>query len=471
MEEIREEYRLVRNPYVTQADRFARSLKNLGEKFLKIEERKEQFSMQEIQDMCEVVEEKVCKSCEKREICMSHGKDQIYQMIQEILCAVEIYGIDLHVELKRRLQKQCIMAPRFLRETLETFENAKREMVWRNKIIQSREDCAVQLDVFAKMIQHTMRELDASIFQDPPLEKKIRNQLKRIGVRMLSSVFFVTAQGRYEIHLTVKAERGQCIPTKFLAAVLSKCTGRSMCLAQGERNVVGQEYGMIVCVEGAKFYIMHGTAGIGKDCQRISGDSFSMSRLPGGTEAAILSDGMGSGEEARRESAMVIEMLEELLQAGFPKETAISMMNTALVMGREEVLFSTIDMGVFDLYTGKCEFIKAGAAPTFIRRQDKVEHIYSESLPLGVVQNQKPESITKELMPGDLVVMVTDGVLDALPAGEQEQILDLLIQGTAIANPNEFAHYLLEKVLELGKNPPEDDMTVLVAGIWNICYN
>lgn len=471
MEDIREEYRVVRNPYVTQADRFAQSLRHLGEKFLKIEERREQFLPQEIQDMCEVVEDKVCKSCEKREICMRQGKEQIYQMIQEILCAVEIYGTDLHVELKRRLQKQCVMAPRFLRTILETFEIAKREMVWRNKMIQSREDCAEQLDVFAKMIQHTMRELDASIFQDPPLEKKIRGHLKRAGVRVLSTVFFVNAQGRYEIHLTVKAEKGYCVPTKVLAAILSKCTGRNMCVAQGERSVVGQEYGMIICVEGPGFYTMQGMAKIGKDCQTVSGDSFSMSRLPGGAEAAILSDGMGSGEEARRESSMVIEMLEELLKAGFPKETAISMMNTALVMGREEVLFSTMDMSVFDLYTGKCEFIKAGAAPTFIRRGDKIEHIYSESLPLGVVQNQKLECVTKELRSGDMVVMVTDGVLDALPAGEQEKILDLLIQGTPIENPNELAHYLLEKVLELGKNPPEDDMTVLVAGIWNICYN
>ena len=66
MEDIREEYRVVRNPYVTQADRFAQSLRHLGEKFLKIEERREQFLPQEIQDMCEVVEDKVCKSCEKR---------------------------------------------------------------------------------------------------------------------------------------------------------------------------------------------------------------------------------------------------------------------------------------------------------------------------------------------------------------------------------------------------------------------
>ena len=85
-----------------------------------------------------------------------------------------------------------------------------------------------------------------------------------------------------------------------------------------------------------------------------------MMEMPGGRKGIILSDGMGAGEAAFKESAMVVEMLEELLAAGFPKETAIQMLNTALVMGREEVRFSTIDMSVFDLYSGKCEFVKAG---------------------------------------------------------------------------------------------------------------
>ena len=147
------------------------------------------------------------------------------------------------------------------------------------------------------------------------------------------------------------------------------------------------------------------------------------------------------------------------------------MMNTALVMGREEVCFSTLDLSVFDLYTGNCEFLKAGAATTFIRRGDKMEHVYSESLPLGVVRSQKIEKASCQLTSGDMVIMVTDGVLDALPAGEQEHLLDLMILGSPITNPKEMAHYILEKVLELGKNPPGDDMTVLVAGIWHICYN
>ena len=48
-----------------------------------------------------------------------------------------------------------------------------------------------------------------------------------------------------------------------------------------------------------------------------------MKTLPGGKEAAILSDGMGSGERALQESGMLVEMLEELLGAGFPVETAL----------------------------------------------------------------------------------------------------------------------------------------------------
>ncbi|MDD6440917.1 MAG: SpoIIE family protein phosphatase [bacterium] len=471
MEEVKEEYKVIMNPYVTQAERFAVSLHHLGEKFLKIEEPKEQFSEEEISVMCELVVDKVCKSCENRGMCMKGEKEHIHQMIREILCTVEIYGIDLNMEMKKRLQKECILAPRFLRETLETFQNAKREMLWQNKMIQNRENCAIQLDEFAQMIRHTMRELDASIFQDPPLEKKIRGHLRRVGVRLLSSVFFVNPKGRYEIHVTAKTEKGHCVPTKVVAQILSKSTGRRMCLAQGERTMVGQEYGTMVYVEGPRFYTMQGIARIGKDCDKISGDSFAMMSLPGGQEAAILSDGMGSGEKALKESTMVIEMLEELLQAGFPKETAFSMMNTAMVMGREEVCFSTLDLSVFDLYTGNCEFLKAGAAPTFIRKEDKMEHIYSESLPLGVMRGQKIEKSSHQLSSGDMVVMVTDGVLDALPAGEQQKLLDLMILGSTITNPKEMAHYILEKVLELGGDPPGDDMTVLVAGIWHICYN
>jgi stage II sporulation protein E len=191
-----------------------------------------------------------------------------------------------------------------------------------------------------------------------------------------------------------------------------------------------------------------------------------MLNLPRGRLAAALSDGMGSGEKACQESTLVIELLEELLEAGFPEKTAIQMINTTLVMGREEIHYSTVDMSVFDLYTGTCELIKAGASSTFIRQKDKVEHLSSTSLPIGVLHQIEIDSVERQLSDGDFVVMVTDGVMDALPVGEQDILLETIIQGTLLVNPKEMANHILEQVLNWTGEPPQDDMTVLVIGIW-----
>lgn len=461
----------ITNPYVSQADRFAQSLRHMADTFLRMEETREHFAWEEVHEMCESVSEEVCGNCERRRECYERKKEEIYQMIYELLDTIEKYGIELNVETKRSLQKKCVRAPKLLRETLKVFQDAKQRMMWNNRMIQNRESCAVQLNTFAKMIQQATRELNASIFRDPPLEKKIKNGLKKSGIKMLSAVFFVNAHGRYEIHLTIKAEKGICVTSRAVARILGNCTGRKLCPVQDERPVVGQDYGTMVFVEGPKYYVLHGISRIGKDGQPLSGDNYVMLTIPGGQEAMILSDGMGSGERAAKESAMIVEMLEELLQAGFPPETALQMMNTALVMGREEVCFSTIDVTTFDLYTRECRLLKAGAATTFVRRKGEIKHFYSECLPLGVVPRQQIEDIKWKLESGDVVIMMTDGVMDALPSGRQEELLDLLILGTDIENPKELAHYILKNVLELSEERPKDDMTVFVAGIWESCYN
>ena len=467
MTEIKEKETFI-NPYVVQMDKFADSLIHLSKTFLTLEEYKGTFSKEEIEEMFLKVTDKVCENCEKKEWCLGENRVHTYQMLYEILCTVEEFGAELNVELKRSLQKRCIRAPRFLRETLESFENMKKIMMWSNKIVQNREGYAQQLNHFAKMIQQTTRELDAGIFEDEHLEKRLKTQLKKGGARMLSSVFYMTNQGKYEIHLTVKSMKGHVIPTKELASVVGTCTGRVMTPQMGERPLVGEEYCTVACVESARFHTLQGVAKIGKGCSKISGDTFLMTDLPGGKKGIALSDGMGSGEEAFRESKMVVEMLEELLEAGFPVTMAVQLMNTALVIAREEIRFSTIDASLFDLYNGTCEFVKAGASTTFIKRKDKVETITSSSLPVGVVRELELEPVERSLEDGDYVVMVTDGVLDALPVGEQETLMGKFIEESNIVNPKELAHHILEQVLEWTEEVPVDDMTVLVIGIWRL---
>lgn len=455
------------NPYITQMDKFSNSIRRLSKTFLHMENVRGVFTSDEVEGIFEKVSERVCGSCNKKEECIAENSIAIYQLIYEVLHAADDHGNDLNMEIRRKLQKRCVMAPRFMRETLEAFGEAKQSLAWNNRIVQSREGCAIQLDTFAQMIQHATRELDASIFSDELLEKKLKTRLRRIGVRVLSTVFFMTPKGRYEIHITGKAAKGQCVSTREIADVLSASTGRSMILEKDERQVLGEDYCTVICMEGPRYQILQGVAKIGKGCSKISGDSFLMKELPGGMQGAILSDGMGTGEAAFKESAMVVEMLEELLDAGFPKVTAIQMMNTALVMGREEVRFSTIDMSIFDLYEGTCEILKVGASTTFIKHGKQIEKIHSTSLPIGVIQNLEVESRSRQMEDGDFVIMVTDGVLDAIPLGQQEYLMDAILKKADMINPKEMAHFVLEQVLKASGEVPVDDMTVLVVGIWS----
>ena len=359
---------LVINPYVIQMDKFVTSLKKLSQVFLDMEENPLFFSEEEIRQICDRIFEKTCDKCENAELCLGRNRHLTYALVRDIFQTVEDCGSELSIEVKRKTQKNCEQAPRFLRQAVDTYREEKQKLLWNQKLALNREGCANQLDFFARTIQHATRELDASIFADEYLDKKIRQRCTQLGLKVLTTIFFVTEDGRYEIHVTVRAMKGQCISCKELAESISQSCGRTMILGKEERTVVGQEYCTITFVEGPRFYTLSGVARIGKGRRKVSGDSFSMLDLPGGKQGIILSDGMGAGEAAYRESSMVVEVLEELLEAGFPKKTALQMINTALVTGREDVRFSTIDMASFDLYSGKCEFLKAGAATTYIRQ-------------------------------------------------------------------------------------------------------
>jgi stage II sporulation protein E len=144
------------------------------------------------------------------------------------------------------------------------------------------------------------------------------------------------------------------------------------------------------------------------------------------------------------------------------------MLNTALVTGREEVKFSTVDMCVFDLYNGKCTFTKAGAALSFIKSSEGVTSIKSTSLPIGVISDLHIDETESQLKDGDYIIMITDGVMDALPVGEQEVLLKMMIEGNTKTNPKEMAEHLLGQVLECSGEIPMDDMTILVVGLCSL---
>lgn len=149
-----------------------------------------------------------------------------------------------------------------------------------------------------------------------------------------------------------------------------------------------------------------------KPQQAVCGDTI-LHFEAGNKYFVILCDGMGSGDSARNESRLTARLFSEFLKAGFEKETALNMINSALALKDDQESFSTVDILEIDLETGVCEFMKIGSAESFIKTKGNIEVVSSKALPIGILENIEVTTVRYELSAGDLILMVSDGVGEA----------------------------------------------------------
>lgn len=223
------------------------------------------------------------------------------------------------------------------------------------------------------------------------------------------------------------------------------------------------EFGEQLRIEPYKLEL--GIAKTKKSNSIISGDSTTVLKLKDNKILVAISDGMGSGETAARNSKKVVLNLEKLLDTGFEEERAVKLINSYLLIGKNEDNFATIDAMIFDPSTGVSEFMKIGACPTFVRnKKGQVTLVNSSSLPVGIVENVELEAKTKMLKEGDTIVMLTDGIIDANPDGKEEIIAELLatIQNTSVQR---LADIILQEAVDSNFGVVKDDMTVIVARV------
>ena len=181
---------------------------------------------------------------------------------------------------------------------------------------------------------------------------------------------------------------------KEVAKHLSHVCGCRMVPSQDSKAVLNSEWRTVLFCEDVNYKVLYGVARVTKERETISGDNYACAATDE-QFTMCLSDGMGSGMEASKESETVVELLEQFVTSGFSRETAVRMVNSALILQRKGGMFSSLDVCSLDLYTGICEFLKAGAATTFIRRGNWVETITSTSMAAGLVQNLEFEKTTK----------------------------------------------------------------------------
>ena len=195
--------------------------------------------------------------------------------------------------------------------------------------------------------------------------------------------------------------------------------------------------------------------------ERVSGDSTAQFELEDGTLCLLLSDGMGCGEAAQRESAMAVRLLERFLRAGIDAPPALKTLNSALSLRAESTdSFTTIDLLTLSLRTLEGELYKYGAAPSYLKRGGSVRRVTCSCLPAGLQEGSPPPEATHiRLSPGSFLVMLSDGVADSL---DDEWLQDLLA-GWEGREPRQLAAAILADSLE--RRGGTDDAGVLVLYI------
>lgn len=342
----------------------------------------------------------------------------------------------------------------------------RQEYLWQKKLCESRGLLAGHLKEMSCIMSDVAKE---SYRYRPLSERKYRQiarYLKESGILLKNFLILENEDKHIELSLTMKSQLRESIIIADVADLISVVMNIRVQPSKSEPLFMAKEWTSYHFLEEPEYHILTGFAKAVKETEKVSGDNYSFCEIEPGRTIAILSDGMGSGEEACEESERVIEMMERLLESGFRKEAAIQVINGALAAGEQEENMSTLDICELNLYTGASDFIKVGAACTYIKRDNLVDMISARNLPLGVFQQIEPETMHRQLQDGDYVIMLSDGVLDALSQGVGEDVLPEIISRIYHTNPAEIANQILGYCIRQSVGKIRDDMTVLVIGIW-----
>lgn len=172
------------------------------------------------------------------------------------------------------------------------------------------------------------------------------------------------------------------------------------------------------------------------------------------------------GKEAKKSSSTAIKMLERLLTAGFDKDISLGLINSTISLNCKEDMFSTIDIGIIDLVKGNIEFIKNGAAPSYIKHRRQVEIIKSLSLPAGILDNVDLVVYDKDVSDGDIIVMCSDGIIESNTEYNNKEVwLRDVLENIETDNVQKIADMIISEAIDNDYGIAKDDMTVYVIKV------
>jgi serine phosphatase RsbU (regulator of sigma subunit)/pSer/pThr/pTyr-binding forkhead associated (FHA) protein len=202
-------------------------------------------------------------------------------------------------------------------------------------------------------------------------------------------------------------------------------------------------------------------------CRSIGGDFYDYVDLPDGAVGFALGDVAGKGPPAALLSALMQGMFAAQAARSEPPSTTMSRVNLALYRRGIESRFVTLMYGAL-MPAGQLTYCNAGHNPPLIigAKGDNVRRLECGGPIVGLFEGAAYDEETVTLSPGDLLIVFSDGISEALSAaGDEygESRIVTVVQKNASVEPQQMLEALFADVRAFAQGAPQsDDITAMV---------
>lgn len=204
---------------------------------------------------------------------------------------------------------------------------------------------------------------------------------------------------------------------------------------------------------------------------QVGGDFYDAFALPDGQIGLVVADVSDKGMPAALYMALTRSLLHAESQRQNSPGLVLQRVNQLLHDLGSSGMFVTIFYGILDIASGQLQYARAGHDRPVVLHASQATELPGKGLPLGLFTGEDfyLEEHTTALLPGDHLVMYSDGLTDAhAPGGElyeRNRLVKFLEDNAALPSELLCEAVFAEILAHQQGSPPFDDMTLLVVQV------
>ncbi len=397
----------------------------------------------------------VCDSCQSKPRCLKSIK-KIEQGIFKMLDIGFAKGKLSLIDLPREVGDVCLHPNNIIFNVNKLISDYRTYALERSNVENGRSLIASEALGVAEILRGLALESGATLKYQSRLERALSDALFKEGITVTELLIY-GEENNLSVSVIITMNE---FSMDAVSRIISKTLGVNMSICERSEVSTGKCY--LLFKQSAPFDAVFGISQQVKDGSMQSGDTHSVTRIAGDKFLVALSDGMGSGEKARNVSSASLSLIESFYKAGLNSPLILNTVNRLLSINTEDN-FTALDVSIIDLKDCSADFIKYGSPYGFIVGDNGVKIVEGCSLPLGIIEELKPSVCHTQLNPGDMIVLITDGVSDAF--GSSGEVIDFL-RTIPAKNPQTLSDELLSHAINLNGGQRKDDMTVLAVRVF-----